>query len=401
VLVYHLTHCRITRTLTTAYRLSPHEWDESSQSVIIAKDIPAERARTLAYIQRNIRRGFREIYREIEACEARGEYTTEQIVTQYRKRNRYQTLSSVVCRKIEYLLSINKFGTARCYENALKSFMRFRNKQDIYIAKLDVLTVCKYEQYLKQDGKSLNTISCYMRSLRAAYNDAVRERIIEPKLKDPFADVFTGNAQTPKRAIQKESFKKIDALRLRKGDRRLLLTRDLFMFSFFAQGMAYIDMVSLKKENIRDGYICYKRQKTNQPIKIELLPCMERIIDCYKERTQNSAYVFPVLMGSNSALLWRQYQSGLSLYNRALKRISLLSGLKTLLTSYVARHSWATIACTEGIPLSVISRGMGHESERTTEIYISRVDYSDVNRANKKVISFLEKYKQGLERQQM
>jgi site-specific recombinase XerD len=380
--------------LSTAYHLKKTEWDATKQCVVIPENTPEKRRKELAAIERKIRKEIKDLYKEIDYLSQQGEFTARQLFSHYKEREIYKSLSAFISRKIEGLIAQDKFGTAHAYENALRSFMKYREGQDLNMGKLDALTICKYEQYLKQNRNSLNTISSYMRSLRAAYNAAIRERIIERKTEDPFMDVFTGNALTHKRAIHKDSIQKINQLHL--GDKKncLALSKDLFLFSFFAQGMAYVDVISLKKENLREGYILYNRQKTGQPISIKILPCMKEILNKYSSATAHSPYLFPVLRATNNeAYLWRQYQAGLSRHNRNLKRISTMAGLSTPLTSYVARHSWASIASSEGIPLSIISRGMGHESEKTTRIYIARLNPAEVNRANRKILSFLEKDK--------
>jgi site-specific recombinase XerD len=394
VLVFYVTHRRQTRSLTTRHRLKPDEWNDEEQRIVIPENTTDTRRKELAGIDRKMRKEIKDLYKEINYLDQRGEFTAQQLLSNYKERDAYKGICAFTNRKIESLLMQEKFGTARSYENALRSFMKFRDGQDLNLNQLDTLTICKFEQYLKQNRKSMNTISCYMRSLRATYNAAIRERIIERKPEDPFTDVFTGNALTHKRAIRKESIQKINALQFSDKKKYLDLTKDLFLFSFFAQGMAYVDVISLTKDNLKEGYIFYKRQKTGQPLSIKLLPCMQDILNKYSTVTAHSPYLFPVLHSeTDEAALWKQYQAGLSRHNRHLKYISSLAGLSTKLTTYVARHSWASIASAEGIPLSIISRGMGHESEKTTRIYIARLNPAEVNKANRKILSFIEKGK--------
>jgi integrase len=146
-----------------------------------------------------------------------------------------------------------------------------------------------------------------------------------------------------------------------------------------------------KKDNIVGKYIRYRRQKTGQVIIVELEYCMMRIIKRYADKHSN--YIFPVLRTVENAddfyPVWRKTCYALSFYNKQLNELAALAGIKEHLTSYVARHSWATIASREGIPTAVISRGMGHDSEKTTQFYIARVDYSDVGKANWKILKQL------------
>ena len=160
------------------------------------------------------------------------------------------------------------------------------------------------------------------------------------------------------------------------------------MFSLYTQGMNFSDMVNLKKENIRDGAIRYKRKKTGQMITVALEDCMKEIIRNYS--VKNSDYLFPVLRpfeNRDELVKWENTRKALAKHNKNLKRLAHMAGIWEKLTSYSARHSWASLASHVGIPLATISRGMGHESERTTQIYISQLDYSDVRRANKQILS--------------
>jgi integrase len=162
------------------------------------------------------------------------------------------------------------------------------------------------------------------------------------------------------------------------------------MFSFFTCGMSFVDLANLRKNNIKGNAIIYQRKKTGQTIKIELFDCMIEIIERYRD--SNSDFLFPILRKFEKCcdfVKWQKSREALATYNRRLKKIAKLAGLSEHITSYVARHSWASIASQIGVPLSTISRGMGHESEKTTRIYISQLDFSDVTRANKQIFALL------------
>jgi integrase len=150
--------------------------------------------------------------------------------------------------------------------------------------------------------------------------------------------------------------------------------------------MSFTDMANLKKENVGAKSIRYKRKKTGQLITVETEDCMKEIIDRYADA--DSDYLFPILGGiTDEYAKWKKTNAALTRYNKNLKKLAASAGLDVPLTGYVARHSWASAASQEGIPIATISRGMGHESEKTTRIYISQLDFSDVGRANRQVIS--------------
>ncbi len=387
VLVLHVIHRRMGSTATSSYKLRIDEWDEAKQLLIVNETTSSYRKKELESIGRQITREKKVVLQIVEHLKSRGEYSSSDVISLYRNRDKYSGIKRFMEKKIGELHEKGRFGTEHSYRNSLSSLMRFTGGKDIRLDKLDTLTLRKFETYLKSRGNAMNTISCYMRSLRAVYNYAVSERIIRRKPENPFSEVFTGNMVTEKRAISREEIRKINQTHIPSGNSQLEFSKSLFLFSFFTRGMSYKDIISLKKEDVTNHTIRYHRQKTGQPIEIQILPCIQSIIDTYKDQTHDSDYVFPVLSGDDPYQHWKQYQSGLSEYNRNLKHLAMLTGLSRVLSSYVARHSWATIARQMGIPLSVISRGMGHESEKTTRIYIGRLDNSDVDEANKKVLN--------------
>ena len=241
-----------------------------------------------------------------------------------------------------------------------------------------IIYVSSYEKYLKEQQICNNTISFYMRNLRAIYNRAVEESYTEQK--HPFKKVFVGNDKTIKRAIDEDVISRLKTLDL-SSKPRLAFSRDMFMFSFYARGMAFIDLAYLTKENIQGEYIIYRRHKTGQELSIKLEICLKTIIDRYSHNS-NGTFLFPILSEST-----QNYDSALRLHNIHLKKISGFMGLPKPLTSYVARHSWATLAKKKGISTQIISESMGHNSEKTTRIYLSSLDRSVIADANAKLIS--------------
>lgn len=163
--------------------------------------------------------------------------------------------------------------------------------------------------------------------------------------------------------------------------------RDMFLFSFYTRGMSFIDMAYLKKTDLRNGVLSYRRSKTGQTLSVQWESCMQQILDHYPSRG-DSEYLFPIIRHSLSDKR-RQYKNSLARINRNLKELGRVIGLSAPLTMYVARHSWASIAHSEGIPLSVISEGMGHDNEKTTQIYLASLEHSVVDKANRKILKLV------------
>ncbi|GHV52081.1 hypothetical protein FACS1894181_14840 [Bacteroidia bacterium] len=145
--------------------------------------------------------------------------------------------------------------------------------------------------------------------------------------------------------------------------------------------MSFIDMVNLKQNNLKNGYIVYARSKTKQVLTIKIEKCIGEIIERHKEITIND-YLLPIYSSQNP-----DYNSNLRTYNKRLKRLSEMLDLEKPLSSYVSRHSWATIALRKGISVQVISEGMGHENETTTRIYLASLDQSLIDNANAQIIA--------------
>ena len=388
----HVTRHRTTRIMTIPYVLSLDEWDANSQRIVIWEHTSSRRERELLSIRSKLKRDMQELRRTVEVMEVRGDYSSQELLQCFRLRRQGQLFCAYVLTKAGILRQQARFGTAHIYEYAASSFLKFLGGKDIRIGKISASLMEEYEQHLLSEGRSKNTVSCYMRSLRSAYHQAIREKVIVvKKTKDnPFSGVFTGNAKTRKRAISRESIARLVKLEEVTGKKDasihcLSFCRDLFLFSFYTQGMSFSDIAGLKKANICNGFIRYHRKKTGQEIHIELEDCMKTIIDRYAD--SSSEFVFPVLKDFKEYERWKKNGLALAAYNRNLKQLAALAGINEHLTSYVARHSWASIASQEGIPLATISKGMGHESEKTTRIYISQTDYSDVRRANRQILS--------------
>ncbi len=285
---------------------------------------------------------------------------------------------------ISQLKRLNRIRTSETYAATLASFMKFRNGQDILLVEIDGDTMMLYEAWLKANGNCPNTTSFYMRILRAVYNRAVEKELTEQR--HPFKHVYTGIDKTVKRAVPLKTIKRIKELDLTLKP-HLDYARDMFLFSFYTRGMSFIDMAYLKKSDLKNGILTYRRRKTGQQLMVKWEKCMEEIVTKY-EACSATQYLLPII--TNPLASERvQYMNALSRVNVALKEVARLADLQIPLTMYCARHGWASIAKSKNIPLSVISEGMGHDSEETTRIYLASLDTSVVDRANSLILKDL------------
>lgn len=284
---------------------------------------------------------------------------------------------------IAKLQRTGKVRTSETYRTTLSSFMKFMDGKDVMLNSVDSDLMTSYESYLKQQGVSMNSVSFYMRILRAVYNRAVEKGVTRQR--HPFKHVYTGVEKTVKRAV---SFKVIK--QIKEMDFSLLpsmaYARDMFLFSFYTRGMSFIDMAYLRKKDLENGVLSYRRKKTGQLLSVKWEKCMQDIVDKYSRNT--SPYLLSII-GNIAKDERKQYKNAICLVNRKLKEIGKMLGLTHSLTMYVARHSWASIAKEKNIPLSIISEGMGHDSEKTTLIYLASLDTAVVDKANTLILKDL------------
>ena len=202
--------------------------------------------------------------------------------------------------------------------------------------------------------------------------------------KNIFRHVFTGFARTSKRAMPVGSVRAIKRLNLAPGS-PLAFARDMFMLSIYLQGMSFVDMAYIKKSDLRNGLLQYSRKKTRQTLTVGWEPPMQDIVDTYAHLAVGSPYLLPIITRTDGTER-RQYEQMEHNVNRNLKKIGEMVGLQMPLTTYVGRHTWASAMRDMGCDLSLISKGLGHESLKTTQIYLSTIDTSAVAKANRKMM---------------
>lgn len=276
-----------------------------------------------------------------------------------------------------------RFGTAQAYMSSLKSLVQFTGSQRIPFRLFRSGMLNNYENWLLGQGCCENTAHFYLRNLRALYNKAVAEKVIRPR-ENPFAGMSLESMPTRKRALPKRWMKRIKNLKLDEGT-SLAMARDMFLFSFYTCGMGFADMVLLKHEQLQREMIHYERVKTGRPVSVFANEDLLKIIENYRT---DSCYIWPVLSeGASEETHYKCYRSALCSFNRHLKIIAEKANIPESLSSYMARHSWATAARNQLMPTAVISSCLGHANEKTTQIYLDSFNEGLVKRINNKVIN--------------
>lgn len=378
---FQLIHLCKVKHIRTGYRLFPEEWNTRLEQVDITAGKDAARTSYLGSLKRNLEADMLRIRRCINLLEQRNQpFTVEQVKELYSVQAESCTFLLYGKELLENLSRMGKTRTVCTYRSALSSLERFLYAHhDIPLAEVTVNLMVTYESWLKGRGVCLNTISFYMRNLRAIYNRAVEQGLVRQQY--PFKYVYTGIDKTKKRAVSLDVIRKIRNLDLK--NKSMSFARDIFLFSFYTRGMSFVDMVFLKKKNLQNGVLSYRRNKTGQQLYIKWEQPMQELIDKYD--TSDTPYLLPILQ-NNGVDEWKQYRNEIHRVNRNLKIIGKQIGLHIPLTTYVARHAWASIAQSKRVSLPVISEALGHDSEQTTRIYLASLDTAVVDKANRLIL---------------
>ena len=376
VLVFQIIHKRSVRRVNTVHHVMPSEWDAKSESVIMPSS-QSPRYSKLCAIQSDIEWEMKRFALLEKSHEGK---SIDELVAAFQSEGEDgKGLFDFMRSQSERLKKLSRERCSETMMQTLRSFMQFRGGIDIGLPKITRDVVEQYEAWMKGRGLKRNTTSFYLRTLRNAYNIAVDEGLTDDK--QPFRKVYTGVDKTVKRAIGIDEIRAIKRLDLR-GHPALNIARDIVMFSFYMRGMSFVDMAYLSKKNLQGSRIVYCRKKTGQQLSIEVSPEAQEVIDKY---SSDSQYLLPIIKTENGDVR-RQCKNAITMVNRNLKKIGAMVGLTDSLTTYVMRHSWATIARNKGIGLSVISEALCHDNEATTQIYLDSISTSKVDEANRSIL---------------
>lgn len=311
------------------------------------------------------------------------------------KKNRFTVCASDY---IDCLRKEGRYSTAHVYKHAIRSFSRFCGTQSITFSKINRETLKKYSNYLAASHLKPNTISTYMRMLRSIYNRGVDTRQA-PYVHGLFRDVFTGVDTRQKKAIPISELHVL--LSVDPKSEKLRRTQAIASLLFQFCGMPFVDFAHLEKSNLEQGILKYNRMKTGTPMSIEVLDSAKDTISRLSDmknanQTDSPDYLFRILSGDykrNDEGAYREYQSALRRFNNHLKCLSRTLRIRSSVTSYTLRHSWATIAKHRGVPIEMISESLGHKSIKTTQIYLKGFELEARTKINKMNYSYVVDFK--------
>jgi len=362
------------------HSLKKSEWDEENNR-------PNSKNTKYKLYRKRIERAINDLETIILELEnEKKPFTLKDIEAKYKPNSSHfsskTTFSTYVDKIVSDLEEEKRIGNAKAYAN-LKSIFNKLHGENIFLKDIDESLVNEFIHKMTKHGLSMNSRAVHLRELRAVVNKAIKEGLINESIY-PFKNISIKSQKTRKRAVNKNVIKMVEELDVSQEE-NLQLYKDLFMFSFYNRGMNFVDMAFLKVKNIESGRLNYTRQKTGQQFSIKITDKAKAIIDRYNEMKNPESYIFPIICRKGKEYL--DYRNAMRLMNKKLKKISDILKLDVPLTTYVSRHSWATIAKRSGIATAVISEGLGHESEETTQVYLDSFENDVLDDANELIIN--------------
>ena len=318
-------------------------------------------------------------------------FTVSSLILALENRTKVKTVSEMYDYLIDEFRKTDHLGTMSVYQQSKSSLTKFNRTLDIPFSDIDCQWLERYEKWLKGRNIKDTTISILFRTLRSVFNRALSMKLIKQDIY-PFNDfkVSKFDVRTKKRAVTKEDVKKIMSLDL-SGERQYMqLARDIFLFSYFGAGINFSDIALLRYDDIQDGRIRYIRKKTGKEISFPLSDVGLEIIKRYSRADATSAdYIFPILdrkIHRTEMQRKNRIHKVIGKVNPCLAEIGKMAGLETHLTTYVARHTFATVLKRSGVNIAIISESMGHSDIATTQIYLDSFENSQIDEAMKNLL---------------
>lgn len=313
------------------------------------------------------------------------DYTASTLVEKVSKPSKLKTVGEVFLEQMQALRDAQRLSYMLTIQQTYNSLMEFNKHLNIYFVDIDVPWLKRYETWLRKHGLSGNTIKGRFVDIRTMYNIAVDENLVKVE-HYPFRKFKISKLQqeTAKRAITKEDVTRI--MEYNTKNKLVQFAIDIFTFSYIMGGINFVDIASLTKENIMDNRLVYIRQKTKKLIQLPLQDKAIELIEKYHD--DNNPHLFPILLAYHKTEQQRlnRVHKVIVNVNKRLKKIGKELELPITLTTYVARHSHATILKKAGVATSIISESLGHSSEKVTQIYLDSFGNEQMDDAMKNLL---------------
>ena len=357
----------------------PKYWDFKANK-------PTSKCPNKEYIERLIAEKVK-VYTDkvIEFKSQEKEFTATSLMEKVNKPVKRKTVQEVFNQYIQELESANRLRYADMYKCTMHSLIKFNKHLDIPFSDMDTIWLKRYEVWLQSQGLAINTLGTRFRHLRVIYNFAIEEKIVKSEYY-PFNSfkVSKLSQTTAKRSIQKDEI--LSVLNYQGQTPLECLAIDLFTFSYLAAGINFGDIARLTKDNILENRLIYIRKKTQKQIKVSLQEQAIKLIQKYS--MPDNPYLFPILSSFHKTEQQKvnRIHKIIAKVNKSLKEIGERLNIPIDLTTYVARHSFATVLKRSGVNTSLICEALGHSSERVTQIYLDNFGNEQMEDAMKNLL---------------
>lgn len=380
-LCLRIIHFRKSTSIPLGYSLKEDDWDEEKCQVLSSYKEVSSISRLNKWIQKQ-KIQAQDIINKLEDTGEINRLSVVDLKNRIANKRSEETFYQFTESLIEELKTAGRMGYAQSVNSVLRLVKKFLNEKDITFEQLNYTFLQRFENYCLGNGNTINSIAVYMKTIKMIYNRAIKSGIVGRELY-PFVNYTIKTTKTKKRAVPRDVIGLIENLSFEQGS-RIWHARNYFLFSFYCMGINFADMAHLKMNNIIEGRLEYKRQKTKKEYSIKISPQIQDILSHYIAEKDSDEYIFPIITRKGSTELeFKDMAEKRRIYNKKLKEIANLCEIETNLTSYVARHTWATVAKHKGVPVAVISEGMGHADVKTTEVYLDSFDKSVLDDFNK------------------
>lgn len=382
-IVLRIIKDRKVKIISLPFKCLKKDWDEANGE--LKKSDKNYRVRNRILLQKK-----EEALKIIDEFELeKVDFTLAQFEQRFRgQKDKNITVRDFILEKIQDFELAGRTGSARTYEGTLNSFFGYIENKQLMFREITPELLEKYENYLRSKGGTDGGIAVRMRDIRTLFNDAIRRGVVK-KDAYPFIayKISKLKGKGIKRALTRDEVLLIENLNVDKHP-HLREAKKFFLFSYYTRGMNFYDMMKLKWSNIEGDYIVYTRSKTKGNFKIKILEPVQQILDEYRLENRITGYIFPILLRNDLTPKQIEERKGKKLkkFNKDLKLIAETVGITKKVTSYVARHSFATNLREAGEGADIISQAMGHHDIQMTQAYLKAFEDEDIDKASAKLL---------------
>ncbi len=375
-LIFRLTHNRKSTSIATGHKMYTSDWDQKRQKIKPSFKGTESPARLNNLLQKKMARMIDILTKWEDKGKLKYMSISEVRCNITQSKNKF-TFYQFTEEQIKDQKIAKRIGNARVYQHTLNAVKNFRNKRDFTFDELNLDFLNRFERHHLQKGNKLGGLSVYLRTIRAINRKAIKAGIAD-KEGYAFEDYIIRSGKPQKKALTLSAIKKISELKLKKST-SLHRDRNIFMMSFLLNGMSFVDMAHLKLSNIVDGRIRYSRQKTDEPFDIKVHEQLMPILKYFSNGKRKSDYLLDIIQEETTSEQYDKITWARKRHNRNLKELAKMAGIEENVTSYAARHTFASGADDMGIPLTAISKMMGHKKISTTQAYLSGLRKSKID----------------------